>query len=1417
MEGLKPPGPFTFDGDLANNWKRWKQKFLIYMKATGGDGKDDGIKIATLLHVLGEEGQDLFFTMDISEENSKKYDSVLACLESYFLPKTNQSVERHKFNNRVQEEGETIDAFVTALRRLSTNCGYDGLRDDLIKDRIVCGVRDSRLKDRLLREPILTLAKATQICKAAEQTQELMETIDRKEVVHTVYRSNQKSMKSSERSTEDEDICEKRTSNYRTRGKPMGRAAYPSHSNNSFKGPRDGRATHQQYNKPSTSKLHPEHGTHNEGFSRYGQSFDKMCHKCGHKHSYQQCPAINAACYNCNKRGHYSRMCRLKSVNEVLNKESNVGSEKPVELLLGCVTSKMLMPVDGIATNLTDEWFYSLYITDSDVNINFKVDTGAQVNVLPESVFLKLKLTNTALLKSQVALRTYSGSEIQLLGKCFLDCRTNLGTSHKLEFQVTKVDHSTPIIGLPGIQQLGILKRVDTVDARQEPQMHKMLSQYKAVFEGLGNIRVEPHQFVLKPDSAPPTVSFQRIPFSLHDQLQEELDRMIKLGVIIKVDEPTEWLNPIVVVKKPSGELRVCLDPQPLNNAILREHCRLPTLEEVTLKMQGSQYFSTLDANKGFWQIQLTEESSKLTTFHSPSQGRLRFTRLPYGLSCASEIFFKVFSTLFQDIDGVQVYIDDIIVFGKDQHEHDQRLERVLQRALKKNVTFNWDKCRFRLSEVKYIGHIFGKEGIKVDPSKVQAITDFLEPKGVSDLQRFLGMITYLGKFVPNLSEHTALLRELCKQGAIWQWSERHQNAFEKVKILLATTPVLQFYNPHEPITISVDASQKGLGAVLLQSKGPVAYASKSLTQTQQNYAQIEKELLAVVYGCERFHQYIFGRTVLVETDHKPLEAIFKKPLDRCPLRLQRMRIKLQNYDITLKYVPGKELAIADALSRASGPDTNFELHEQEIAAQQGLVVHHIQASNKTLGNLQSETLKDETLIQLKAVILKGWPNTSKKLPSCVKEYYSFKEDLTIQDDLIYKGTQIVIPTSMRGALLDKIHYTHLGIQKCKLRARECVFWPGMSRDIENRVGNCTTCRAAQHANTKEPQIDKEIPGRPWQIVAIDIFHFQGKDYLLLVDTYSKYPEFSHLPNLSSTQVIAHCKAVMARHGIPEILYSDNGPQFSSREFKDFSMRWDFKHKTSSPMYPQSNGLAERHIQTIKHMLKKSVADRKDIMLALLEYRNTPIDTTMPSPAQLLFSRRLRGLLPSTADRFIPQIQPNIVQDLYARQQKQKHYYDYHSRVLKPLKEGSLVKVRNRNSWQSGQIVKLLDRPRSYRVRVDTGHEVERNRKDIIRDSINQPLVIAGDIEEPSGDTQTVDKYESKTPPVHEQLSCELVKDGDDNSQEGFRGFEERHRLGNNVHDTQRNFVQNGERVVKSSSGRTVKLPNYLKDYVCKI
>jgi len=840
-----------------------------------------------------------------------------------------------------------------------------------------------------------------------------------------------------------------------------------------------------------------------------------------------------------------------------------------------------------------------------------------------------------------------------------------------------------------------------------------ILNEYKDLTVGIGCLKID-HEIKLKPNSQPVIHAPRKVPFLLRDKLKCKLDELVNQNIIEKVDRPTEWVNSLVIVNKPNGDIRLCIDPQDLNKCIMRQHYPLPSFDDISNKLSGATVFSTIDTKNAFWHIKLTDRSADLCTFNTPF-GRYRFLRLPYGLCSSSEIFSQRMREMLENIEGVDVFVDDIIVWGKDVNEHNKRLRAVLDKLRAENVKLSVDKCNIGITEIKFLGHKLSKDGISLDENKLTAIANMKAPHDKKSLERFLGLINYVSKFIPNVSDKTAPLRAILKKHADFQWSHEQQTAFDNLKSVLMQRPILQFFDPKKPIVISVDSSKDGIGAVLLQNSHPIAYASKALNDTEKLYAQIEKEFLAVLYGCEKFHQYIYGsQSVQVETDHKPLISIFKKSIESCPARLQRMMIRLQKYKFELVYKRGKELFIADALSRSYGETSDLNLpnlETEEIEAQIHAVINYSNVSEGQLVKLRNETKNDVELSTLKKYISK-WPSDKSKLPNNVKCYWSVRNELSCTNDLILKGRAIVIPNSMRHEMLNRLHYSHCGITKTFLRAKDVLYWPNITKDICNLISKCEPCILYSKSNRKEPLIPHSVPDLPWQKVAIDLFELGNKDYMLVTDYFSKYPELVSLPSISAESVVSGLKPIFSRHGIPSTVMTDAGTQFTCKYFKDFASLWMFDHVTSSPHYHQSNGMVERAIQTVKYLLKKAHMDKKDIYLALLEYRNTPLDANLPSPAEILFSRKLRGMLPMCNNSLKPKVMSKVKKCLVDKQARQKSYYDRQTRHLRPLKTNELVLFKTfNNSWAKGHIVKPHIHPRTYVVQSEqTGKLFIRNR-----------------------------------------------------------------------------------------------------------
>ena len=1222
---LKPPDNFDFK--QPDNWLKWKKRFEQFRHATGLAKDDETRQVSTLMYCLGEEAEDVLTSTNVTEDERKSYASVLAKFDDYFKVRKNVIFERARFNRRNQQEGESIEEYITALYALVQSCDYGTLQEQLLRDRIVVGIRDTALSERMQVDAELTLEKAKKMARQREAVSQ---------------------------------------QGVQLRGDGSKRSPVVIESVGSSK---EAQSTRRDSGRPLPA-------TNTAQCTRCGQSK----HEKG-----SRCPAKEAVCHKCNRKGHYSKKCFSKTVAAGSN-----------ELSLDTAF------VGALRANQGTSWTTTLLVEKKPVS--FKLDTGAEVTAISEQTYLQLG--REKLLKSDKVLYGPARQTLDVLGKFTTTIQYQQRETQQAIFVVRGLQSN--LLGLPAIASLKILLRAHSIYQSGED----IRKEFPRVFNGLGTLGEE-YVIKMKEDAVPYALYTPRnVAMPLREKVREELQRMEVMGVISPIHDPTPWCAGMVVVPKRSGAIRICVDLKPLNQSVMREVHPIPKVDDTLAQLAGAKLFSKLDANSGFWQIPLAKESRPLTAFITPF-GRYCFNKLPFGISSAPELFQRRINQILEGLEGVLCQMDDVLIHGKNTTEHDARLNAVLKRLEAAGVTLNSEKCEFSKERVKFLGYVIDREGIRADPEKTTAILQMKAPTNVTELRRFLGMANQLGKFTPRLSELSQPLRELLSAKCSWTWGCSQRQAFAQIKSELTQPTVLALYDPRVPTKISADASSYGLGAVILQeisgSWKPVAYASRSMSETEKRYAQIEKEALAVVWACDRFSDYILGRPFWIETDHKPLVPILNtKNLDNLPPRVLRFRLRLARFEYTVQHVPGKLLYTADALSRAPvGVEVSSLQLQDEVEAFIENVTHSLPATASRLETFKQAQGADPECSEVMKYCLSGWP-TRKKVPASLIPYWKARNYLTLYENLLLFNRRIVVPVPLREEIMGKIHAGHQGIERCRMRANTSVWWPSVIKDLTEMIQRCSEC-AREATPRREPLLVTPLPEYPWQVIGTDLFELKGEQYLIVVDYFSRYPEIAKLSTTTSSVIITMLKSMFARHGVPEVVRSDNGPQYSSHEFSQFSESYGFEHITSSPRYPQSNGQAERAVQTVKCMIKQST----DPYLALLNYRATPLPWCKLSPAELLMGRRLRTCLPLVKEQLLPKW-PYLgrFRELNLRyKEKQKREFDKRHRTkdMAVIPDNTKVWISSDGEQTKGTVASSANSPRSYLVDTQSG-TIRRNR-----------------------------------------------------------------------------------------------------------
>jgi hypothetical protein len=655
---MEIPCPERFDYD-AEKWPAWKARFTRFRSATDLCTKSDARQISTLIYCMGDKAEDIFKSLQLSTEDADKYDKVLDAFDRYFVIRKNIVFERAQFNLRRQLPGETAATFITALNKLADTCEFGALRDELIRDRLVISICDAKLSEKLQMDDKLTLEKAITTIRQAESVHQQQE----------VLRGA---------TADSKDVMQVRSDPYK-------RQQYLPQDN-----------LRQQHNKQE----------------RHDNQQHTSCKWCGRQPAHQRtsCPAKDVTCNNCHKKGHFAKVCQSSAAAGNIK---SIFAQPASDAIFEDDTYDALFLNTLSDSSATDVWRADI-IVDGKASISFKLDTGADATVIPWSTYQK-HLTQP-LQPSDKRLFGPNRAPLDIAGT-FRATLTWRSASSTQSIYVMR-DVQQALLGRPAIDALSILRTVDAIST-----LDNVKGMFPELFTGLGCMSGSPYKIRLS-DSAKPHAIYtpRRVPLALLPQLKAELDKLLRLDVIRKVDEPTAWCAGIVVVPKRSGDIRLCVDLSRLNEAMLREQHTLPDIGQMLASLTGATIFSKLDCNSGFHQVPLDTESALLTTFTTPF-GRYCYTRLPFGISSASEHFQKRMSRILEGLEGVICLIDDILVHGKDKQEHDTRLMLTLQRIKAHGVTLS-SKCEFFKSDIKSVGHILSSSGIRPDPDKISAITN---------------------------------------------------------------------------------------------------------------------------------------------------------------------------------------------------------------------------------------------------------------------------------------------------------------------------------------------------------------------------------------------------------------------------------------------------------------------------------------------------------------------------------------------------------------------------------------------------------------------------------------------------------------------------------------------------------------------
>ena len=806
----------AYDGE--EHWDTYAERVQLFLTA---NNVADDREVASFLSVIGAQVYGILKNACSPEvPAAKQLDQCIALLRQHYAPKPLVIVEHFRFMKYKQRESETVSMYVNELQRLSKDCEFGDTLAERLRDQLVVGLKSESMQKRLLSEKDLTFQKAVDISTTMETA-----------------------------SKDTKELSQGSTNPHRS---------------------------------PTVSKIN-SYPTSTGGKLSAGDNIS--CYRCGSNfHKANKCDHVNTQCNHCSKIGHLAKVCRSAATASASKskqrythfKKQNAKKPVPVKYVLKSGNESYVSdagPHPGYSifsstTSNNGKQPYVVRILLNGISSAMEIDTGASLSLISEEMY-KSKFPSVPLQPSSTLLRTYTQEQIHVLGEIYVFAQYR-NQSANLKLQVVK--GAGPM--LLGRDWLAFLKLQWNEIHQAYTDKLLNLDKYGLFGDTLGTMKGVTATINLKGGATPKYFKPRPVAYAMRDKISVELKRLEDSGVLEKV-EYSEWATPVVPVEKPDGTIRICGDYKVTVNPLVKvPEYPMPSPEDLFNQLNGGKKFTKLDLSGAYQQIILDDKSREYVTINT-HQGLYHYTRLPFGVSCAPAIFQQAMDKILQGLQGIVNWFDDLIVTGNDDDDHIRNLVKVLQRLEDYGVKLKRPKCVFMKDSVEYIGFTLDAQGIHPTPKKVEAMVNAPEPKNVTELKSWLGLVSYYRRFLPNMSTLTAPMNKLLVKNVEFLWSKECGDSFRELKSMFSSSKLLLHYDPTQELTLANDASPYGLGSVISHGDHPIAYASRTLMSAERNYSQIEKEGLAIIFGIQKFHKYLYGRKFILYTDHKPLTYIF--------------------------------------------------------------------------------------------------------------------------------------------------------------------------------------------------------------------------------------------------------------------------------------------------------------------------------------------------------------------------------------------------------------------------------------------------------------------------------------------------------------------------------------------------------------